>query len=99
MEKLSVKFITLVASAFIPVLFNTAQLIAQPSAAGDISPQKYEVLSELNQKAPMRDGIELTVDIFRPAGDEKFPAIVYLTPITKPEILRELSYSLPADMS
>ena len=83
MKKLSVKFITLVASAFIAVLFNTAQLIAQPPAAGDISPQKYEVLSELNQKAPMRDGIELTVDIFRPAVDEKFPAIVYLTPYNK----------------
>jgi len=83
MKKPSVKFITLVASAFIPMLFNTAQLIAQPPAVGDISPQKYEVLSELNQKAPMRDGIELTVDIFRPAGDEKFPAIVYLTPYNK----------------
>ncbi len=83
MKRLSVKFITLVASAFVSALFSTAQLIAQPPAAGDISPQQYEVLSELNQKAPMRDGIELTVDIFRPAGDEKFPAIVYLTPYNK----------------
>ena len=58
-------------------------LPAQQPTAGEISPQKYEVLSDLNQNAGMRDGIELKVDIFRPKSDERFPAIVYLTPYNK----------------
>ncbi len=74
-----------VISGIIVVLafMSPAPLCGQPPVAGEISAQKYEVLSELNQKAPMRDGIELTVDIFRPKSDEQFPAIVYLTPYNK----------------
>ena len=46
--------------------FHSTTGMAQPPVAGEISPQQYEVVSELNQKAPMRDGVTLTVDIFRP---------------------------------
>ena len=37
---------------------------------------KYKVLIERGVKIPMRDGIELNADIFRPDSDEKFPAIL-----------------------
>lgn len=63
--------------------FHSTTGMAQPPVAGEISPQQYEVVSELNQKAPMRDGVTLTVDIFRPKAEGRFPAIVYLTPYNK----------------
>ena len=63
--------------------FHSTTGMAQAPVAGEISPQQYEVVSELNQKAPMRDGVTLTVDIFRPKAEGRFPAIVYLTPYNK----------------
>ena len=40
-----------------------------------ISESKYKVVVERNIKVKMSDGTELNADIFRPEGDEKFPAI------------------------
>ncbi len=65
------------------LILGDERAVAQPPLAGEISPKKNEVLEELNQSAPMRDGIELKIDIFRPKTDEKFPAIVYITPYNK----------------
>lgn len=65
------------------LILGDERAVAQPPFAGEISPKKYEVLEELNQSAPMRDGIELKIDLFRPESDEKFPAIVYITPYNK----------------
>ena len=62
---------------------TSGQLAAQPPVVGDISPVEHEVHAELDSTAPMRDGVELMVDIYRPVGDGKFPAIVYLTPYNK----------------
>lgn len=72
-----------VTSVICLTLLNATSILAQQPMAGEISPQKFEVISELNQNAPMRDGISLKVDIFRPQSDEQFPAIVYLTPYNK----------------
>ena len=69
----------LLAPLMVLLCAKSSLLPAQQPTAGEISPQKYEVLSELNQNAGMRDGVELKVDIFRPKSDERFPAIVYLT--------------------
>ncbi|REK20997.1 MAG: CocE/NonD family hydrolase [Planctomycetota bacterium] len=69
--------------AFAALCLTAALLPAQPPAAGDISPAEHEVRAELDQQAPMRDGVELMVDIYRPDADGKFPAIVYLTPYNK----------------
>lgn len=55
---------------------------AQPHP-GEYSPAKYEVLEELDRTAPMRDGIRLKLDIFRPQGDGRFPAILQQTPYNK----------------
>ncbi len=60
-----------------------ANAIAQAPVAGEISPKKYGVIEELNRNAPMRDGVELKIDLFRPESEEKFPAIVYITPYNK----------------
>lgn len=64
-------------------LLTTNSMHAQPPAPGKISPPVYEVITELNQKARMRDGVDLMVDIFRPKTDQPSPAIVYLTPYNK----------------
>ncbi|NUQ65171.1 MAG: CocE/NonD family hydrolase [Pirellulales bacterium] len=58
-------------------------VLAQPPQAGEISPAEFEVVEELDQKAPMRDGVELMVDIFRPKAEGKFPAILQQTPYNK----------------
>lgn len=65
------------------VLLCCGRVWAQPPVVGEISPAKYEVTEELNHSIPMRDGVELKGDIFLPKGEEKFPAIVYLTPYNK----------------
>jgi len=41
---------------------------------------KYKVLVERNVKIPMRDGVELNADIFRPDSNEKFPAVLGFHP-------------------
>lgn len=44
------------------------------------SPAKYEVRATRGHKAPMRDGVKLSVDIYRPAAEGKYPAILIHTP-------------------
>ena len=56
---------------------------AQPPQPGNYSPVRYEVIEELNRKAPMRDGVELVIDIFRPKAEGRFPAILLQTPYLK----------------
>jgi hypothetical protein len=55
----------------------------QPPQPGNYSPAQYEVVEELNRKAPMRDGAELMIDIFRPKADGRFPAVLLQTPYNK----------------
>ncbi len=63
--------------------FAVCPLHAQPPQPGEISAAEFEVLEELDRKAPMRDGVELVVDIFRPEADGSFPAILLQTPYNK----------------
>ena len=56
---------------------------SQPPQAGDYSPAQYEVVAELNQKAPMRDGVALMIDVFRPQAEGRFPAVLLQTPYNK----------------
>lgn len=56
---------------------------AQPPVPGDASPASHQVLEELNRDAPMRDGVKLKVDIFRPDAEGRFPAILQQTPYNK----------------
>ena len=57
--------------------------VSQPPQAGDYSPAEHDVIAEVNLKAPMRDGIELMIDIFRPKAAGRFPAVLLQTPYDK----------------
>lgn len=48
-----------------------------------LSQPQYEVVVESNVKVPMRDGVELATDIYRPDGEGKFPVILVRTPYKK----------------
>lgn len=63
-------------------LLATPAIWAQPQP-GEISPASHEVVEELNCSAPMRDGIELKLDLFRPTAEGRFPAILQITPYGK----------------
>lgn len=69
-------------AAAIYLFFAANPLPAQPQA-GEISPAKHEILEEPNRAAPMRDGVELKLDIFRPKDEGRFAAILQLTPYGK----------------
>ena len=42
--------------------------------------QEYEVRKEFNVRVPMRDGVEMSLDIYRPQADGRFPTILNRTP-------------------
>ncbi|MBU9723266.1 CocE/NonD family hydrolase [Bacillus alkalicola] len=44
---------------------------------------KYEVQVTRDVKVPMRDGVLLSADIYRPKGEEAFPSIIVRTPYGK----------------
>ncbi len=55
------------------------QAVAQPPQAGDYSSVQFDVTEERNLDAPVRDGALLKCDIFRPAAEGRFPAILQIT--------------------
>lgn len=57
--------------------------VAQPPQPGDYSPAAYQVVEELSGAAPMRDGVKLKIDVFRPQADGRFPAVLQQTPYNK----------------
>jgi len=63
--------------------WHVADAEAQPPQPGDYSAAKYEVIAELDRDAPMRDGVTLKVDIFRPQAEGRFPGVMLLTPYNK----------------
>jgi putative CocE/NonD family hydrolase len=48
-----------------------------------LSAAKYEVTTESNIAVPMRDGVKLLTDVYRPRAEGKFPAILIRTPYKK----------------
>lgn len=64
-----------------------------PSAAGD-----FEVVVTRNVMVPMRDGVKLATDLYRPARGgqpvpEPLPVLLYRTPYNKDEIETALGYN------
>src|SRR5437868_3952784 len=45
-----------------------------------LSKPTYKVKVEMNVQVPMRDGVTVSVDIYRPDAEGQFPAILYRTP-------------------
>jgi hypothetical protein len=68
------------ACLFLLCLFGTAQVFAQTT--GDDILKKLKEIAIIEQKVmmPMRDGIRLCTDIYRPKGDKKVPVILSRTP-------------------
>jgi predicted acyl esterase len=42
--------------------------------------RNYNILIERDVRIPMRDGVEISVDVFRPKSNEKFPALLGMHP-------------------
>src|SRR5262245_11955986 len=47
---------------------------------GALSKPSYRVRTEIDIRIPMRDGVTLSADIYRPDTDGRFPAILVRTP-------------------
>jgi putative CocE/NonD family hydrolase len=88
------KLYTSVAIMFAAAVFTVA-LRSQPPASpayhasvshyddAKLSQPRYTVLEEANVRVPMRDGVTLSTDIFRPDAPGKFPALLIRTPYGK----------------
>lgn len=48
-----------------------------------LSQPRYKVVTEKNVRVPMRDGVALAADIYRPDAPGKFPVLVLRTPYNK----------------
>ena len=68
-----------VASAVLLILV-ALPLDAQTPSPGTYSAAVYDVLEERGHLVPMRDGVRLSVDIYRPDDPELFPGILTITP-------------------
>jgi uncharacterized protein len=63
--------------------FSALIVVLLPLIAGAESRTAYSVKIEFNQRVQMRDGVELSVDIYRPDVSDKFPVILARTPYNK----------------
>lgn len=67
-------------AAVIVVLATTAAGRAAPPSADGYSPERFEVDESRGTLVPMRDGVRLSIDLFRPKTDEPRPVLVSLIP-------------------
>jgi putative CocE/NonD family hydrolase len=51
--------------------------------AADVRPVEHQIRVESNIAVPMRDGVKLYADVYRPAAAGKFPALIVRTPYGK----------------
>jgi putative CocE/NonD family hydrolase len=57
--------------------------LRKPAGADAAAAAAQEITVDSNVSVPMRDGVQLATDIYRPAGDGKFPVILIRTPYQK----------------
>ena len=50
---------------------------------GNISKRQYGIKAERSLSVPMRDDVEIDVDVFRPDGEGRFPALVSMSAYSK----------------
>lgn len=67
------------AISWLLLLFVDAPAQGQPNA-GEYSKEEYTVRAGRGQRVPARDGVRLSVDIYRPDAEGRFPAILVQTP-------------------
>jgi putative CocE/NonD family hydrolase len=69
------------------------ELLSKPEQSDPLlSAPKYEIQIDRNVAVPMRDGIGLTTDLYRPKADGKFPVILIRTPYMKDMLEIQASY-------
>ena len=78
----------LILLALIPGLSRAAAGLAQDSASqapnpGNHSSAQFAVRSSFGSRVAMRDGVHLSVDIYRPEGAGPYPAVLAITPYGK----------------
>ena len=80
------------AIVLLAVLAGLAQQTARPGRAG-AEPQgpPPDATVENNVAVPMRDGVVLRANIWRPRADGKFPVLIYRTPYNKDEAAKSYS--------
>jgi putative CocE/NonD family hydrolase len=76
------------------------QVRVEPQTAGAASEPRYDVIVSKNVMVPMRDGVGLAIDIYRPAlnglpVEGKFPVILERTPYNKDGIESWARYFVP----
>lgn len=69
------------ATSLAPFLLAACSLaLAQPPTAGDYSAPQHAVRETRGHKVAMRDGVRLSVDVYQPDAEGRFPAILIVTP-------------------
>jgi putative CocE/NonD family hydrolase len=58
-------------------------MLRQEASDSLLSRPEYEIVIDKNAQVPMRDGVYLATDIYRPAVDGRFPVILVRTPYKK----------------
>ena len=61
-------------------IFLAVPVFGQAPDAGSYSAAQFEVKATRGHLARMRDAVRLSVDVFRPKTDGRFPAILIITP-------------------
>ncbi len=56
---------------------------AQQPDPGEYSAAEHELVEFRNEMVPMRDGVKLAIDIFRPNGKGRFPVVLSMIPYNK----------------
>lgn len=67
----------------VAIVGSPAFVEAQPPQARDYSSVEYKVVEQRDLDAPMRDGVKLKIDVFRPDAEGRFPAVLQQTPYNK----------------
>jgi hypothetical protein len=62
------------------LIASPAVLFAQRPDPGKYSAEQHAVSVVRGVRVPMRDGVRLSVDIYRPEGDGRFPGVLIQTP-------------------
>lgn len=80
--RFTIALLTLVAVLTLGSSFQSRVNAEQPDP-GKYSAAEHELVEFRNQMVPVRDDVKLAMDIFRPAGEGRFPVVLSLIPYNK----------------
>ena len=84
----TVAVVAMIAVGVLPIALRGGQSLSSPAPVTHfdkdrLSKPTYQVRVEHNVRVRMRDGVELSTDIFRPDAEGRFPALLTRTPYGK----------------